>query len=106
MEKNKKNAGSEGAELAGSGDRGAVVLKPEPPRRGTFALLVPGDLCWDVMRDAGIVRLDFRPMTRAERREEHERTREDAQGRQGLARVRAEGTDRPGAAPDDEESVR
>lgn len=106
MEKNKKNAGSEGAELAGAGDRGAVVLKPEPARRGTFALLVPGDLCWEVTRDAGSVRLDFRPMTRAERRDEHERTREDAQGRRGLARVRAEGTDRLEATHDDEESVR
>jgi len=102
----KKNAGYEGAELAGAGDRGAVVLKPEPPRRGTFALLVPGDLCWDVTRDAGIVRLDFRPMTRAERSVEHGRTRDDAQGRRGLARVRAEGTDRLEAAADDEESVR
>lgn len=106
MEKNKKSEGAEGAELAGAGDRGAVVLKPEPPRRGTFALLVPGELCWDVTRDAGVVRLDFRPMTRAERRDEHGRTRGDAQGRRGLARVRAEGTDRPKTACDDEEGVR
>lgn len=47
-------------------DRGALVLAPEPARRGTFALLVPGNLCWEVSDFAGGFRLDFRPMTPAE----------------------------------------
>ena len=106
MEKNKKNAGSEGVKLAGVGDRGAVVLKPEPPRRGTFALLVPGDLGWDVRRDAGVVRFDFRPMTRRERREAYRgRMQDHGQGRE-LARDRAEGKAQSKAARDDEEDVR
>ena len=52
------------------GDRGAVVLRPDPPRRGAFALLVRDDVCWEVKREGGgVVRLDFRPMTLAEKRE-------------------------------------
>jgi hypothetical protein len=47
-------------------DRGALVLPPEPARRGTFALLVPGNVCWEVSDFAGGYRLDFRPMTPAE----------------------------------------
>ena len=49
-------------------DRGAVVLKPVPPRKGTFSLLIPGDLGWEVTREAGYVRIDFRPLTRTEKR--------------------------------------
>ncbi|MCB9705161.1 MAG: hypothetical protein H6711_25015 [Myxococcales bacterium] len=47
-------------------DRGALVLPPEPAKRGTFALLVPGNVCWTVSDFAGGYRLDFRPMTPAE----------------------------------------
>ena len=48
-------------------DQGAVVLKPEPPRRGTFTLLIPEGLTWDESHEAGIIRLDFRPRTREEK---------------------------------------
>ncbi len=47
-------------------DRGALVLPPEPVRRGTFALLVPGNIKWEVTDFAGGYRIDFRPMTPAE----------------------------------------
>jgi hypothetical protein len=43
-------------------DRGAVVLQPEPPARGTFALLIPGDMSWQASSFGGALRLDFRPM--------------------------------------------
>lgn len=47
--------------------RGALVLAPKPAARGTFALLVPDNICWEVSDFAGGYRLDFRPMTTAER---------------------------------------
>ena len=47
-------------------EHGAVVLAPKPAARGTFALLVPDNICWEVSDFAGGYRLDFRPMTRAE----------------------------------------
>ena len=43
-------------------DRGAVVLQPEPPARGTFALLIPSDMSWQASSFGGALRLDFRPM--------------------------------------------
>jgi len=63
----------------GPRDQGAVVLKPEPPRRGTFALLIPEGVTWDESREAGIIRLDFRPTTREEKSRR-------ARGRQEQAR--------------------
>ena len=50
-----------------SDERGAVVLAPEPVARGCFALLVPGNMKWEVSDFAGGYRLDFRPMRPAER---------------------------------------
>jgi hypothetical protein len=44
-------------------DRAVFVLPPEPVRRGRFALLVPGNICWEVKDFAGGYRLEFRPMT-------------------------------------------
>ena len=54
-------------------DRGAIVLPPVPVARGCFALLVPGNVRWEVTDFAGGYRLDFRPMTP---REHAERKRE------------------------------
>lgn len=48
-------------------DRGAVVLSPKAPAEGTFALLVPDNMHWEVSRFGGALRLDFRPMSPAER---------------------------------------
>jgi len=45
-----------------SDDRGAIVLAPKPVARGCFALLVPGNMKWDVSDFAGGYRLDFRAM--------------------------------------------
>ena len=49
------------------GGAGAVVLQPEVPKRGTFALLIPADVCWETTVNGGTVRLDFRPRTLAEK---------------------------------------
>lgn len=54
-------------------DRAVMVLPPLPVARGSFALLVPGNVRWEVTDFAGGYRLDFRPMTpreHAERRRE------------------------------------
>jgi len=48
-------------------DHGAVVIGPEPVRRGCFAVLVPENMKWEVCDFAGGYRLDFRPMRPAER---------------------------------------
>lgn len=48
-------------------DRGAVVLQPEPPARGTFALLIPSNMAWQASSFGGAVRLDFWPMRPKER---------------------------------------
>ncbi len=56
-------------------DRGALVLPPKPVTRGTFALLVPGNMRWTVSEFAGGFRLDFLPLTakdRARRRRDRE----------------------------------
>jgi hypothetical protein len=53
------------------GGAGAVVLQPEAPKRGTFALLIPADVCWETTVLGGTVRLDFRPRTRVERAARH-----------------------------------
>ena len=45
---------------------GAVVLEPEPPRRGTFSLLLPIEMKWEARENGGVVRLDFRPRTAQE----------------------------------------
>ncbi|MCB9610597.1 MAG: hypothetical protein H6716_28670 [Polyangiaceae bacterium] len=42
---------------------GAVVIEPEPPRRGTFTLIVPIEMTWESRENGGAVRLDFRPRT-------------------------------------------
>ena len=44
-------------------DRAVMVLPPLPVARGSFALLVPGNVRWEVTDFAGGYRLDFRPMT-------------------------------------------
>lgn len=62
-----KRGSVEARAAARAPDCGAVVLPPTPPRRGTFSLLVPEDLVWEVTRSGGFVRLDFRPMTRMEK---------------------------------------
>lgn len=48
-------------------DRGAVVLQPEPPARGTFALLIPSNMSWQASSFGGALRLDFRPIRPRER---------------------------------------
>lgn len=52
-------------EIAG----GAILVQPDPPRRGTFTLLIPADMCWETTPLAGGLRLDFRPRTAEEQRE-------------------------------------
>jgi hypothetical protein len=52
-------------------ERGAIVLAPQPVRRGCFAVLVPADMKWEVRGVAGGYRLDFRPMTPEERARRH-----------------------------------
>lgn len=67
-------------------ERGAVVLKPEPPRRGTFALLIPEKTCWNVAYEAGSIRLDFRPMTRSEKGDFYRQRRQAQAKREKLAK--------------------
>ena len=105
MEENEKIEGVERTETTEPGDRGAVVLQPEPPRRGTFVLLLPDTMSWDLTREGGSIRLYFRPMTRPEKREAH-RERMGAEQRRELARDRAAGDTQPDATRDDEEGVR
>ena len=97
MEKSERISRTDGLEAASPGDQGAVVLQPEPPKRGTFALLLPGDMSWDVRRNGGIVRIDFRPMTRSEKVERQRRE---------LARDRAERETQPISTHNDEENGR
>ena len=64
-------------------ERGAIVLAPQPVRRGCFAVLVPAGMKWEgrhcdgrlpggrVRGVAGGYRLDFRPMTPEERARRH-----------------------------------
>lgn len=44
-------------------DQGAVIIEPEPPRRGTFSLLLPIEMTWEQRENGGAIRLDFRPRT-------------------------------------------
>ncbi|WP_170136055.1 hypothetical protein [Nannocystis exedens] len=41
--------------------------QPEPPARGTFALLIPSNMSWQASSFGGALRLDFRPMRPRER---------------------------------------
>ena len=56
--------------MEGNEEYGAVLVQPEPPKRGTFALLIPADMCWEAKESGGMVRLDFRPRTLAEKAEQ------------------------------------
>lgn len=46
---------------------GLSCYSAEAPKRGTFALLIPAEMCWKTTILGGTVRLDFRPRTRVER---------------------------------------
>lgn len=46
-------------------DRGAMVLYPQPPS-GSFVLLLPSNMTWDVAEFGGVLRVTFRPRTPAE----------------------------------------
>lgn len=48
-------------------ERGALVLRPEPPSRGRFSLLVSDRFCFEVTEQGDMMRLDFRPRTLRER---------------------------------------
>ncbi|MFY0535228.1 hypothetical protein [Nannocystis pusilla] len=48
-------------------DRGALIVGPEMPRRGRFALLVSDSFWIDITEIGDTVRLDFRPRTIRER---------------------------------------
>ena len=48
-------------------ERGALVLRPEWPRRGGFTLLFSDTFCFEVSESDGTVRLDFRRRTLRER---------------------------------------
>ncbi|MBK8261135.1 MAG: hypothetical protein IPK80_07315 [Nannocystis sp.] len=56
MDRNEENEGAEDT-------RAVMVLPPDPVRRGCFAVLVPGNMKFEVVSLAGGFRLDFRPMT-------------------------------------------
>ncbi|MFZ6181051.1 hypothetical protein [Nannocystis pusilla] len=43
------------------------MLQPEPPARGTFALLIPSNMAWQASSFGGALRLDFRPLRPRER---------------------------------------
>lgn len=49
--------------------RGAVLVGPTPPKRGTFAVLVPVDTCVEMEETGGMIRLDFRPRTLREKKD-------------------------------------
>lgn len=48
-------------------ERGALVLRPDAPRRGRFTLLLSDSFCFEVSESGDTVRLDFRPRTLRER---------------------------------------
>jgi hypothetical protein len=48
-------------------ERGALVLRPETPRRGRFSLVISDSFCFQVTECGDTVRLDFRPRTIRER---------------------------------------
>ena len=43
--------------------RGAVVMQPRTPPRGSFSLLLPSNMVWEEQPVAGGIRLDFRIAT-------------------------------------------
>jgi len=106
MERTKKTPESERVESPELTDRGAVVLKPEPPRRGTFTLLLPGNITWDEERDGGSTRLDFRPMTRAEKVAAHLGGTVEKEPTKDWHKYPSGGETAREAAPDDEEGSR
>lgn len=48
-------------------ERGALVLRPDAPRRGRFTLLVSDSFCFEITESGGTVRLEFRRRTIRER---------------------------------------
>lgn len=46
-------------------ERGAMVLYPQPPS-GSFVLLLPDNMTWDVAEFGGVLRMTFRPRTPGE----------------------------------------
>jgi hypothetical protein len=46
-----------------SDTRGAVVMQPRTPPRGSFSLLLPPNMVWEEQSVAGGIRLDFRIAT-------------------------------------------
>jgi hypothetical protein len=45
-------------------DRGGLVIdRLMVPRRGTFTLIVPDSICFEVTESGRTIRLDFRPRT-------------------------------------------
>jgi hypothetical protein len=42
-------------------ERGALILRPETPRRGRFSLVISDSFCFEVSESGDTVRLDFRP---------------------------------------------
>lgn len=46
---------------------GALVVERMVPRRGTFTLVVPDTMCFEVLESGRTLRLDFRPKTLRER---------------------------------------
>ncbi len=48
-------------------ERGALVLRPDSPRRGRFTLLFSDAFCFEVTESSDMVRLDFRRRTLRER---------------------------------------
>lgn len=48
-------------------ERGALVLRPDVPRRGRFTLLVSDSFGFEITESGDTVRLDFRPRTIRER---------------------------------------
>jgi hypothetical protein len=46
---------------------GALIVERPMPRRGTFTLVMPDSMCFEVTESGRTLRLDFRPKTLRER---------------------------------------
>ncbi len=48
-------------------DGGALIVEQVVPRRGTFTLMMPDTMCFEVTESGRTLRVDFRPKTLLER---------------------------------------
>ncbi len=48
-------------------DGGALIVEQVVPKRGTFTLMMPDTMCFEVTESGRTLRVDFRPKTLLER---------------------------------------